>query len=210
MSGQSPEVNQLLSEVKWLVSDWHFGEPRMDILCRPFASTAEHDQTLIENHNRLVQPADVVLCLGDVTNKEAKNHLRLVGKLNGRKLLIRGNHDAVHSDQQLGKYFEHIVADGAGLELTYEGYSALRDPLSNTRPGGPIQHRGSRSRRLAVPTEYAECRRRQLWIRAVSDRQGAILPQSHRAVLRSGRLGCVRAGECGISKRTRSTGAVPR
>lgn len=93
----------------------------MDVMCRPFGSTEEHDETLIQNHNRLVQPDDVVLCVGDVTNKDAPSHLDLVRRLHGRKILIRGNHDAPHSDADLRPYFECVIDDGAGLELEYEG-----------------------------------------------------------------------------------------
>lgn len=113
-------MNDLLSQIKWLTADWHFGESRMDLMCRPFQSTDEHDDTIIANYNRLVQPDDVVLCLGDVTNKDAPERLSSVAKLRGRKLLIRGNHDVPHSDADLARYFELVVADGEGLELSYQ------------------------------------------------------------------------------------------
>jgi calcineurin-like phosphoesterase family protein len=107
-------------EIKWLVADWHFGESRLDRMCRPFASTKDHDEALIRNHNQIVGRDDVVLCVGDVTNKEAPDQLHLVAQLNGRKLLVRGNHDEPHTDEELSKYFEQVVANGDGLEFEYK------------------------------------------------------------------------------------------
>ena len=113
-------MESLISSIKWIVADWHFGEPRLDTMCRPFDSTEEHDQTLIHNHNRLVKPEDVVLCVGDVTNVDAPDRLHLVEKLNGRKILIRGNHDEPHSESDLYEYFQYVVGNGDGLKFEYK------------------------------------------------------------------------------------------
>jgi calcineurin-like phosphoesterase family protein len=116
-------MDDIFSQIKWLVADWHFGERRLDLLCRPFDSTEDHDETLIFNHNRWVAPDDVVLCVGDVTNKEAPDSLHLVERLNGKKILIRGNHDEAHSDSELAKYFIHIIGNGDGLKFEYQSLS---------------------------------------------------------------------------------------
>ncbi|MGR9116331.1 MAG: metallophosphoesterase, partial [Gammaproteobacteria bacterium] len=54
----------------------------------------------MNNWNSIIGLEDVVLCLGDFTQnlKHKKNSMALVekysGMLNGKKILIRGNHDA--------------------------------------------------------------------------------------------------------------------
>lgn len=58
---------------------------------RPFTSTEEMNETLIERHNSKVRPGDHVYMLGDVAIN--KKYLELVKRLNGKKRLIRGNHD---------------------------------------------------------------------------------------------------------------------
>jgi calcineurin-like phosphoesterase family protein len=113
-------MSDWVSKIRWLVSDWHFGEKRLSMMCRPFSSTEEHDRALIENHNRCVKPQDVVLCDGDVTSIDAPDRLALVGELNGTKLLIRGNHDEPHTDSDLRKYFVQVVGNGEGLKFEYE------------------------------------------------------------------------------------------
>lgn len=74
---------------------------------RPFDSIQEHDETIIHNWNKVVRPADKVYVLGDVAFKFA--HLELVGRLNGTKVLIKGNHDDLKASQYL-QYFKDIRA----------------------------------------------------------------------------------------------------
>lgn len=82
----------------WFISDTHFGHRNIITfkdnegnLCRPFSSIEEHDETIIENHNKVVKPHDKVYHLGDVAIN--KKSIETVSKLNGKKILIKGNHD---------------------------------------------------------------------------------------------------------------------
>ncbi len=76
-------------------------------LIRPFPTIEEHDQTLIDNHNRLVKPEDRVYFLGDLTMH--RKHIPLLAKFNGRKKLIKGNHDIFKLKDYL-PYFDDILA----------------------------------------------------------------------------------------------------
>ena len=51
----------------WLTSDTHFGHDR-DFLYKPrgFKNIWDHDKTIIENWNNIIQPNDEVYHLGDV------------------------------------------------------------------------------------------------------------------------------------------------
>ena len=65
----------------------------------------EHDEALIENWNRVVRPQDKVYHLGDcVINRK---FLPLLGRLNGNKRLVRGNHDIFPITEYL-KYFGEV------------------------------------------------------------------------------------------------------
>ena len=89
---------------RFVISDTHFGHtnswekfklPNGDPL-RPFTSTEEMDETMVERWNAVVRPHDVVYHLGDVViNKKSLHHVK---RLNGKKRLIRGNHD-IFKDQ---------------------------------------------------------------------------------------------------------------
>lgn len=58
---------------------------------RKFDSIEEHDETIIEKHNAVVRPQDRVYFLGDVAI--ARRNIKLVERMNGKKILIKGNHD---------------------------------------------------------------------------------------------------------------------
>lgn len=81
-------------------SDQHFGHANLVLgtmrTRRPFASIEEHDETLIAAWNAVVRPEDEVWHLGDFAYRCTQEHARrCFDRLNGRKRLIRGNHDAL-------------------------------------------------------------------------------------------------------------------
>lgn len=77
----------------WFTADTHFGHRNViSYENRPFASTEEMDETMIENWNNTVHPNDLIFHLGDVHFLKASEADKLK-VLNGRKILILGNHD---------------------------------------------------------------------------------------------------------------------
>jgi len=84
---------------RFVISDTHFGHtnswekfklPNGDPL-RPFTSTEEMDETMVERWNAVVRPQDTVYHLGDVViNRKSLHHVK---RLNGKNRLVRGNHD---------------------------------------------------------------------------------------------------------------------
>lgn len=79
-------------------ADSHFGHagilsPRMHAP-RPFASIEEHDETLVASWNAVVGAEDTVWHLGDFAYRCNEAHAaRIFARLNGRKFLVRGNHE---------------------------------------------------------------------------------------------------------------------
>lgn len=60
---------------------------------RPFSSTEEMDETMISNWNSVVKPIDKVYHLGDIAACSATKLRIIFSRLNGDKVLIKGNHD---------------------------------------------------------------------------------------------------------------------
>ena len=59
---------------------------------RPFNTCQECDELMIENWNSVVRPQDKIYVLGDICfNKNLGD--KIMPRLNGKKCLIRGNHD---------------------------------------------------------------------------------------------------------------------
>jgi calcineurin-like phosphoesterase family protein len=98
----------------FLVSDTHFSHKGMTVFLRedgsklrPWDSIEEMDEALIENWNKVVGHNDKVYHLGDVViNKRA---LVLLNRLNGTKILIKGNHD-IFKLKDYTPYFKDIRA----------------------------------------------------------------------------------------------------
>lgn len=91
----------------WVTSDTHFGHENIISYCdRPFSSVEEMDEKLIENWNSVVKPSDKVYHLGDVFF--GGNPRLTLGRLNGKKRLVVGNHDRIKHIVPL-KVFEKIV-----------------------------------------------------------------------------------------------------
>ena len=72
---------------------------------RVFNNITEHDEYIIAKHNSVVRPNDKVYFLGDVTF--TKKHIHLVGRMNGDKVLIKGNHDTLELKEYI-PYFRDI------------------------------------------------------------------------------------------------------
>lgn len=75
---------------------------------RPFASTEEHDQTLIVNWNSRVRKDDSVYFLGDFGWGSTGYLKTILNKLNGKIYFIRGNHDRAVLKGACAERFEWI------------------------------------------------------------------------------------------------------
>ena len=99
---------------RFVISDTHFGHTNIWAKfkrpdgkpTRPFTSNEEMDETMIKRWNAKVQPQDTVYHLGDVVIN--KKYLHLVSRLNGRKILIRGNHDIFKDEEYREVGFEQL------------------------------------------------------------------------------------------------------
>ena len=77
----------------WVVSDTHFGHTNViKYDTRPFKDVQHMNEVLVANWNSVVRPGDVVWHLGDVA-RNLEEAARIVPRLNGNIMLVRGNHD---------------------------------------------------------------------------------------------------------------------
>ena len=98
----------------WFTADEHHGHANIIRHCgRPFAGTAEMTAEIVARHNARVAGGDLVYHLGDFAwGTDDPGAIRaLLDQLNGRHVLVAGNHDAcseVHRRWQRGarRYFE--------------------------------------------------------------------------------------------------------
>ena len=97
----------------FIISDTHFGHDNLYSFVdynsnkvRDFVNSQECDTLMIENWNKTVQTTDKVYHLGDVVMSKRVLE-EIMPRLNGRKILIKGNHDR-EKLSIYAKYFKDI------------------------------------------------------------------------------------------------------
>jgi calcineurin-like phosphoesterase family protein len=126
--------------MQWFTSDFHFGHKNIsEYAHRPFAwgeaGVPAMNEALVEAFNARVAATDNVWVLGDVALGKVHDSLALVGLLNGRKLLVAGNHDRCwpgHGSRAAGWTEQYLAA---GFAEVLPG-SALAGPPPRLAIGG--------------------------------------------------------------------------
>ena len=99
----------------FLVSDTHFGhagvckftDSTTGEKIRPWTDPNEMDEEMVKRWNETVKPTDKVYHLGDVViNRKA---LKIMHRLNGDKILIKGNHD-IFKPEDYAPHFRDVRA----------------------------------------------------------------------------------------------------
>ena len=107
---------------------------------RPFENIQEMNQILIQNYNAVVHKNDTVYILGDISHHLPMDRANeLISRLNGKKILIKGNHDK-KDDLELFEEicdFKTVSLNGLYFALMY--YPMLSWPKKNS---GSIQLHG--------------------------------------------------------------------
>jgi len=99
----------------FLVSDTHFGHAGVCRFMqndgvtklRPWTDPHEMDEEMVKRWNERVKPNDKVYHLGDVVIN--RKSLSIMHRLNGDKVLIRGNHD-IFKDEDYRQHFRELRA----------------------------------------------------------------------------------------------------
>jgi calcineurin-like phosphoesterase family protein len=99
---------------RWVISDTHFGHTMLQKHCR---RPADADERIITNWRRLIAPEDMVIHCGDVAFNFV-NLKELLDSLPGRKILVRGNHDAHGLNWYMENGFEY-ACDGLVMSRIY-------------------------------------------------------------------------------------------
>lgn len=104
------------------IADTHFGHKNiLKYDNRPFFTTEEMDNELVERWNAAVDPSDTVYILGDFCWKGEEMWFNILSRLHGHKVLIRGNHDPEKLSDRVAKCFDEVAdykeVDDAGRKI---------------------------------------------------------------------------------------------
>ena len=104
-----------------ITSDIHFSHANIIKFCpesRPFRDADEMDRTIIHNWNADVHPLDTTIIIGDVAFCNVEKAVHLMNRLNGKKILVKGNHDfKLAKDEKFRNCFESVHDY---LDMTFE------------------------------------------------------------------------------------------
>lgn len=90
---------------------------------RGFENSDEHDDYLIKQWNKVVHKRDTIYILGDITMENSKHYYKL-DQLNGRKIVVLGNHDRYQDVKELLNY-----VDGVAGMVDYKGCALTHSPI---------------------------------------------------------------------------------
>ena len=150
----------------FLVSDTHFGHKgvchftRNDGVTklRPWDTPEEMDEAMVKAWNERVKPTDKVYHLGDVViNRRA---LDIMHRLNGDKVLIRGNHD-IFKDTDYREHFRELrayhVMDGmilSHIPLHSDSMGRFGTNIHGHLHANRVQIRGFNGKPMGIDNRY--------------------------------------------------------
>jgi len=80
--------------MRFFSADPHFGHRRIcELAARPFTDVTTMNEILVANWNSVVSPDDEAWILGDIALGPIMESLEYIGRLNGTKHMVWGNHD---------------------------------------------------------------------------------------------------------------------
>lgn len=125
----------------YFTSDLHLGHRGIiEMQKRPFADIHEMNRVLIYNYNAVVGKEDTVYILGDISHHlpvESANEM--IRKLNGKKILIKGNHDKMYDSSLFEEICDFKTVSLSGRYFVLMHYPMLSWPKKNS---GSIQIHG--------------------------------------------------------------------
>ncbi len=90
---------------------------------RGWKDAEEQDAYLIQEWNKVVSKRDLTYIIGDVTMEKTLDYYKL-DQLNGRKIVVLGNHDRHQDVKRLLMY-----VDGVAGAVDYKGFSLTHVPI---------------------------------------------------------------------------------
>lgn len=93
----------------YLIADTHFNHKNIIEYCdRPFKTVKEMNEAMILKWNNTVSKSDIVYFLGDFAMGNKQTVKEFCQKLNGRKFLVKGNHDGYSIPSYMECGFEKV------------------------------------------------------------------------------------------------------
>lgn len=109
----------------FLIGDLHFGESHIiRYEGRPFDNSDEMDEEYVRLWNETASDKDTVIVVGDFGADGYENDI--LSALNGRKILVKGNHDTKSNEEYRRLGFDEVY----DFPILYDGFFLIsHDPI---------------------------------------------------------------------------------
>lgn len=110
--------------MEYFIADTHFYDKKCILYDgRPFSNVEDMNRLLIERWNGVVNSSDTVYVVGDFSYGYGADIVSTAQRLNGKKILIRGNHDSdvnlKYAFAEIHDYLETKVEEGSVILCHY-------------------------------------------------------------------------------------------
>lgn len=111
--------------MNFYIADTHFGHDNiLHYDNRPYNTCDEMEEDMVKKWNDAVSDSDTVYILGDFCWGNESEWIRILDRLNGHKVLIKGNHDIKISDNIKNKFdgifdYKEIKDNGVNVVLCH-------------------------------------------------------------------------------------------
>lgn len=149
--------------MNYFIADTHFNHENIIKYCnRPFKDSKEMNEYIVNKWNSIVRKDDIVYHLGDVGFGSTDELKELVGRLNGTKILIRGNHDfkiGINGWKEVGfseVYKKRLIL--GNLILTHEPIEVEKDYINvfGHIHDKPLDERFNKNNHICVSCDVIE------------------------------------------------------
>ena len=114
----------------WFSADFHLGHSNiLEYSNRPFSSVTEMNESIIENHNKLVKPSDCWYFLGDFALCKTEDAIEMLKRLNGQKFTVFGNHDKYNRKSKEYTSLWQWAKDYAEIRIEDQAIVLMHFPL---------------------------------------------------------------------------------
>ena len=124
----------------WLSSDYHFNHDKQFIWkARGFESVEEMNETIVKKNNECVAPEDTLIICGDLMLGGAdklEEGLALLNRMNGRKLVIAGNHETINRREAYHRFGIPVLDAYAFTYRKYHFYASHYQTLCSNYDDG--------------------------------------------------------------------------
>lgn len=132
-----PEVGtweEVIDRMIYFTADLHLGHRGIITMQdRPFGDVNEMNRIMIQNYNAVVNRNDTVYILGDICHHmEVDAVNEIIGKLNGKKYLIVGNHDKKYDPSLFVEVRDFMTVSLNGEYFALMHYPMLSWPKKNS------------------------------------------------------------------------------